>query len=144
MTVELHVESGGERIEARRFVRFVALGGCAAAVNWLSRFPLGLVLPFSMAVVAAYLVGMAVAFVLFSRYVFPSSPRPLAEQAKFFVAVNVAGVAQVWLVSIALARHLFPMIGFVGPFAEPVAHGLAIGVPTISSYFGHRFLTFRS
>jgi putative flippase GtrA len=144
MTAELQIDSGGKRIEARRFLRFVALGGCAAAVNWLSRFPLGVVLPFSMAVVAAYLVGMAVAFVLFSRFVFPSSPRPLAEQVKFFVAVNIAGVAQVWLVSIALAHHLFPMIGFVGPLAEPVAHGIAIGVPTISSYFGHRFLTFRS
>ena len=28
------------RQEARQFARFLALGGCAALVNWLSRFPL--------------------------------------------------------------------------------------------------------
>jgi putative flippase GtrA len=143
MTAETQAKSADAGAETKRFILFVALGGCAAAVNWLSRFPLGAVLPFSAAVVAAYVVGMAVAFTLFSRYVFPASPRPLAEQVKLFVLVNLAGVVQVWLVSMGLAHHLFPSVGIVGPLAEPVAHGIAIGVPTISSYFGHRFLTFR-
>lgn len=144
MTVDTQGKTADAGAETRRFILFVALGGCAAAINWLSRFPLGTVLPFSAAVIAAYMVGMAVAFTLFSRYVFPASPRPFAEQVKFFVLVNLAGVLQVWLVSLGLAYHVFPWIGFSGALAEPVAHGIAIGVPTISSYFGHRFLTFRS
>jgi putative flippase GtrA len=86
---------------------------------------------------------MAIAFTLFNRYVFPASPRPLAEQIKFFVLVNIAGIVQVWVVSMALVYHVFPTIGFIGPLAEPVAHGIAIVVPTISSYFGHKFLTFK-
>jgi hypothetical protein len=47
------------------------------------------------------MVGMVIAFTLFNRYAFPASPRPLAEQIKFFVLVN-AGVIQVWVVSMAL------------------------------------------
>ena len=93
---------------------------------------------FSAAVVVAYMVGMVIAFTLFNRYVFPASPRPLAEQIKFFVLVTIAGIIQVWIVSMALVYHAFPAIGFVGAFAESVAHGLAIGVPTVSSYFGHK------
>jgi len=100
-------------------------------------------MPFSAAVVVAYIVGMAIAFALFARFVFPASPRPIADQVKFFVIVNVAGIAQVWVVSMALVYWAFPTIGFIGPFAQPLGHAIAIGVPTFSSYLGHKFLTFR-
>lgn len=128
--------------QARQFIRFLALGGCAAAINWLSRFPLEQVAPFPVAVGIAYMIGMAAAFTLFRRFVFPSSPQPLERQVKFFVLVNIVGIAQVWAVSMILVYKAFPTIGFVGPLTESVGHGIAIGVPTITSYFGHRFLTF--
>jgi putative flippase GtrA len=130
--------------ERRRFGLFVVLGGCAAAANWLSRFPLQRFMPFSAAVVIAYLVGMAIAFFLFARFVFPSSQRRLADQVKFFVLVNIVGIAQVWVVSISLVDWIFPGIGLSASLAEPIAHGVAIGVPTISSYFGHKMLTFKT
>ena len=41
-----------------QIVRFLLLGGLAAAINWLVRFPMSLVLPFPAAVFLAYLVGM--------------------------------------------------------------------------------------
>jgi len=131
------------RSEARRFARFLALGGCAALANWLSRFPLEKIMPFPAAVAVAYMIGMVIAFTLFRRFVFPASPLPLERQVKFFVLVNIAGIAQVLGVSVALVYYLFPALGFAGPFAEAMGHAIAIGVPTISSYFGHKFLTFR-
>ncbi|MBG0792658.1 GtrA family protein [Methylocystis sp. H62] len=131
------------RAEALQFVRFLALGGCAAAVNWLSRFPLERLMGFSAAVAMAYMIGMAVAFALFRRFVFPASDQPLERQVKFFILVNLAGIAQVWAVSMALVYYAFPAVGFISPLAEPLGHGIAIGVPTISSYFGHRLLTFQ-
>jgi putative flippase GtrA len=130
------------RTESRRIALFLALGGLAAAANWLSRFPLELFMPFWAAVGFAYLVGMAFAFALFSRYVFPASSRPLADQIKMFVLVNIAGIAQVWAVSIGLVYWALPAIGFT-PLAQSLAHAVAIGVPTITSYFAHKFLTFR-
>ncbi len=89
------------------------------------------------------MIGMVVAFTLFRLYVFPASPQPLERQVKFFVLVNLAGIAQVWAVSMALVYQVFPALGFVSALAEPIGHGIAIGVPTISSYFGHRYLTFK-
>jgi energy-coupling factor transport system substrate-specific component len=143
LTLESGLKSFDHKAEARRFALFVTLGACAAAANWLARFPLEHFMSFSAAVIVAYMVGMVIAFALFSRYVFPASPQPLHEQIKFFVLVNVAGVLQVWAVSMTLLYYVFPFMAFTGALAEPVAHGLAIGVPTVSSYFGHKYLTFR-
>lgn len=131
------------KAEARKFARFLALGGCAALVNWLSRFVLERVMVFPAAVAVAYVIGMAIAFLLYRRFVFPDSPQSLRRQVKLFILINVIAIAQVWAASMALVYYAFPSIGFVGPLAEPLGHGVAIGVPTISSYFGHRFLTFR-
>jgi len=132
------------KAEARRFTLFVVLGGCAALVNWVSRFPLERIVSFPVAVATAYMIGMVVAFTLFSRFVFPVSPQPLAQQIKFFILVNLAGIVQVFAVSMTLVYYVFPAIGFVGVLTEPIGHGFAIGVPTISSYFGHRLLTFKT
>jgi putative flippase GtrA len=67
----------------------------------------------------------------------------LRRQVKLFILINIFAIAQVWAAAMTLVYYAFPSIGVVGPLAEPLGHGLAIGVPTISSYFGHRFLTFR-
>lgn len=134
----------GRGAEARRFTKFVALGAIAALANWTSRFPLERFMSFSAAVVVAYMVGMAVAFTLFSRHVFPASSQSRAQQIKFFVLVNLAGIMQVWAVSMLLRYNLFPALGLPESIAEPLAHGIAIGVPTVSSYFGHKYLTFRA
>lgn len=120
------------RGELWRLARFLALGGLAAAVNWLSRFAWEPLLGFSLAVIAAYATGMVVAFLLFRAFVFPASPTPMSRQVRFFVLVNLAGVAQVWLVANGLATLVHPAL----------AHAVAIVVPTITSWFGHRALTF--
>ena len=44
--------------EAHRALRYLACGGFAAAVNWGSRFGWSLLLPFRLAVIAAYATGM--------------------------------------------------------------------------------------
>lgn len=131
-------------LSTNRFTRFLICGAIAAAVNWTSARVLEKMMPFSVAVVVAYVIGMVVAFTLFRRYVFPLSPTPIARQILFFVLVNIAGLAQVWLVSMLLVTYALPALGHDGALWRSFAHGFAIGVPTLSSYIGHRFLTFRS
>jgi putative flippase GtrA len=87
---------------------------------------------------------MVIAFALFARFVFPASSRSLADQVKMFVLVNIAGLAQVWAVSVALVYWAFPAFGFDGPVAQSIGHAAAIGVPTITSYFAHKYLTFKA
>jgi putative flippase GtrA len=76
-----------------RFVRFLACGGFAAAVNWASRFAWNTIMPFSLAVLAAYATGMVVAFVLFREFVFDRGSTGTSEQVRNFVMVNIVGMA---------------------------------------------------
>jgi len=128
--------------EARRALRYLACGGFAAAVNWGSRFGWSLVLPFQLAVIAAYATGMLVAFVLFRRFVFEAAGSGVAAQARNFVIVNLLGVAQTWVLAVLLVDRVLPAIGWTFQ-PEACAHAAAIAAPVVTSWFGHRHFTFR-
>jgi putative flippase GtrA len=98
--------------ESRRFFRFVAASGVAAAVNVLSRVALSEYLDYRWAVALAYLCGMATAFTLNKLLVFAKSGKALHREMLWFCLVNVVAAAQVWFVSIGLAEYLFPAVRF--------------------------------
>lgn len=125
-----------------RFLRFLACGGVAAGANWASRFGWSLLLPFGAAVIAAYATGMLVAFLLFKAYVFDDSDGPLTAQVRGFVLVNLLGMAATWGLANLLVYWLLPAVGLAWQL-EAIGHGLAIAAPALTSWFGHRFLTFR-
>jgi putative flippase GtrA len=122
--------------------RFLLLGGLAAAINWLVRFPLSMFLPFSWAILVAYAIGMSAGFTLYRAYVFPGSDRAIAPQIAIFLAVNLMGAVIVWSVAIGLVEQVFPAVGYsFMPLAT--GHGIAIGVGAAANFLGHKFLTFR-
>ena len=126
-----------------QIVRFLLLGGLAAAINWLVRFPLSLVMPFPAAVFVAYLIGMSAGFTLYRAYVFPNSRQPMALQVTLFLIVNAVGAVVVMAVSLALLDHALLAIGW-RVLPEAVAHGTAIGVGAVANFFGHKYLSFRA
>ncbi|QDM17985.1 GtrA family protein [Tardiphaga sp. vice278] len=125
----------------REFVVFLLVGGFAAGVNVLSRIIFNLSFSYDVSVVLAYPVGMTVAYVLNRIYVFETSGRGVAGEYVRFGLVNVVALIQVWLVSVGLAHHLFPAIGFTW-FADTIAHGIGVAVPIFTSYFGHKHFSF--
>lgn len=127
---------------AATFARFVLAGGVAAAANVGSRMLFSLLLPFEAAVIAAYGVGMAVAFVLMRGWAFDAAAGPWRRQLAWFVGVNLFALAQTALISSLLARWLLPALG-VERHRELLAHVIGVAVPVISSYFGHRHASFR-
>ncbi|PZP33430.1 MAG: hypothetical protein DI603_08670 [Roseateles depolymerans] len=127
----------------RQVVLYLASGATAAAANFLSRFAFSRWMPFEAAVVLAYLVGMLVGFTLMRRFAFAGGSAPVRRQLVGYCLVNAAGVLQAVVVSSLALRWLFPRL-FSDPLAmEPLAHLIGIAVPTVSSYFGHRNITFR-
>lgn len=128
--------------ETRRFGLFVIAGGVAAAANYGSRFLFSVAFSYPVAIVLAYLVGMAVAFALMRQYVFDGRGKAMGPQVARFVGVNVLAVLQTLVVSLALARWALPAIG-VGEHAEAIAHAVGVAVPVVTSYLGHRYATFR-
>ena len=98
-------------------------------------------MPYEVAIVVAYLCGMTVAYLLNKRFVFDASGRSMTSEYVRFALVNLLAVAQVWVVSVGLARLVFPAIGFMG-HAETVAHVIGVIVPVFTSYLGHRHFSF--
>ena len=127
--------------EQRRFALFVAAGGTAAVVNVLSRIALNWVMSYEAAIVAAYLCGMTTAYLLNRYFVFAASGRAVATEYMRFALVNLAAVVQVWIVSVGLARFVFPAVGFTW-HAETVAHVIGVVVPVFTSYLGHKHFSF--
>lgn len=124
-----------------QFVGFLAVGTSAAAVNWLARLVLNIWMPFSWAVAIAYGVGMLVAFLLNSFFVFPRSVRPRSAQARDFVLTNLAFAPLVWAVAIQANAGL-QLLG-MHKNSEEVAHALALTVPTLATFLIYKFVAFR-
>lgn len=125
-----------------QFVRFVFAGGIAAAANYGSRFLFSAWMPYPAAITCAYLVGMAVAFVLMRRYVFAAGGQPVLPQVWKFAIVNMLALLQTLVVSMLLARWVLPSLG-VEQHVEAIAHLVGVIVPVFTSFIGHRQATFR-
>jgi energy-coupling factor transport system substrate-specific component len=126
---------------ARPEARFLIAGSLASLVNWLARFPLELVMPFAAAVLAAMVVGMVCGFLLYDRWVFPGTTRPLPSKVRDFVVVNVASQAVMFVVSVG-ARELLLLADWGPTMAGAAAHFFGIACGALLSYFGHRSITF--
>jgi putative flippase GtrA len=127
--------------EIRIFGTFIITGGISAVVNIISRIALNQIMPFEIAVVVAYLIGMATAFILFKFLVFGSKNRPVIHEGMRFTLVNALSLLQVWTASVLLARVVFPMLSFTW-HAETVAHVTGLLSITITSYALHKRYTF--
>ena len=123
-----------------QFLKFLLAGGVAALANYGSRFAFQTAFSFSTSVLCAYLVGMLVAYTLTRLYVFDTSAT-LRRSGTMFALVNVAAVAQTWLVSVGLASYVLPWLG-VTRFVYEIAHAVGVAVPVLTSFFGHKYLSF--
>lgn len=125
-----------------QFLLFLFVGATAASLNWTVRLALSIWMSFPVAVLLAYIVGMATAFELNRRFVFPVSPRPVLKQARVFISVNLAFLPIVWGVSILL-KNLLDEIGIM-EFSEGIAHGLALTIPVLITFLIYKFIAFGS
>ncbi len=125
------------------FIRFILSGGIAAGVNLVARAGLSTIIDYSAAIIIAYVVGMTIAYCLMKLFVFEVSGRRARTEYLRFGLVNFVAMAQVWLVSIGLARWLFPFTGFYY-HPEAVAHLIGVLSPVATSYFLHKYFTFSS
>ena len=127
----------------RQFLHFLVAGGLAACVNFFSRIWLNIWMPYSVAIIAAYVLGMVTAFILNRLLVFRDAGNALRHQLLWFTVVNLAAVLQTLIVSLLLARVAFPWLGFHW-HDETMAHAFGVVVPVLTSFIGHKKLTFRS
>ena len=125
----------------RQFLTFLAISGFAAAVNFCVRFPIDYFTSFEAAVVFAYMLAMTTAFLLNRRFTFNATAHSWRQQYWRFFIVNMIALAQVFLVTVGLARIAFPAMGFHW-HEEAVAHAIGLASPVLTSYLGHKHFSF--
>ena len=125
---------------SKQFAVFLLVGGFAALVNFTSRIGFSLFLPYPVAIVVAYLVGMITAYVLNRWIVFASTAAAWGEPARF-VLVNVLAVLQTFAISLLLNYIVLPWLD-VAAYREEIAHAVGVCVPVFTSYLGHKYWTF--
>lgn len=124
-----------------QFLGFLAVGGVAALLHWLSRIVLSNWFSFSWAVVLAYAVGMVIAFTLNSLFVFPGSKKPKIKQARDFIVTNLCFFPAVWTIAIVIndALQSFGILRY----SEAIAHGIAVGLPMFATFLIYKFIAFK-
>jgi len=128
--------------EVRRFTSFAVAGGIAALINLVSRSILSVVTTFEIAVAIAYLCGMTTAFFLTRQFVFGASGRSWRGEFGRFTVVNIASFIQVWILSVGLARFIFPLAGLAW-YPEEIAHFIGVASPIATSYYAHKHFSFK-
>lgn len=137
----MSAETWPRRLLAHQFLRFLIVGGLAAAVNIGSRFAFSTAMSYGWAVLAAYLCGMVTAWALSRAFVFERSGAGWRRELLRFGLVNLVAAAQVWLIALALKDFVFPALGFAW-HPEAVAHVIGVAVPVFTSYLGHKHFSF--
>lgn len=122
------------------FARFLGVGGIAALANLCARYIFDFVMPFELAVVLAYLVGMVIGFALFQKMLFGGGGIETRRVVRF-VWVNIFGATLAWAVSSIMARQILPALGWSWRPYE-VAHLCGVAAPAITSFFLHKHYTF--
>ena len=126
----------------KQFIRFLLAGGVAALANWGSRIWLNEFMSFRSAVVVAYAIGIATAFVLNKQFVFTQSGRQISGEIRYFVFFNLLAFPVVLGISVFLTEYFMPRYDFQWHPRE-LAHGIAIALPVVVNFYLHKFVTFR-
>lgn len=127
----------------RQFLKFLLSGGLAAFLNWSSRMLFSMWLPYETAIVLAFFVGLTSGFIIMRRFVFRGQQKSTSRrQALNYFIVNMLALAQTFGISVALVRWGFPSLGILQN-TEALAHLIGVLTPVVTSYFGHKYFTFR-
>ena len=125
-----------------RFLRFLVSGALAALVNFGSRIVFSLWLPYPTAIVLAWLAGLTSGFLLMRTLAFSDATNQTWSQVVWFIGINLLALLQTLVISLVTARWILPAAG-VSTHAETIAHAIGVLVPVVTSYFGHKHLSFR-
>lgn len=129
-------------IFSNQFLLFLFAGSIAALGNFLSRIYFNNFFTYSISIFLAYCVGMLIAFILMKIFVFKPSNNSNFKSSLYFIFINLLAVLQTWAVSLFFANSLLPSLN-LQQHIEEIAHAVGITIPLLTSYYGHKLLTFK-
>ena len=125
-----------------QFYKFIITGGIAATINITSRIFLSKFISFGLSVFISYLIGLTAAFILARKFVFENSKNSLIRAMLGFLTVNLFAILQTWVLSVISRNYLLVFIP-MGANRDLISHIIGVSIPAISSYYGHKHISFR-
>jgi len=122
-------------------LKYASVGLLAALINVVARLLFNQMMSYELAVALAFPIALTVAFALNRRYVFDGHGGDAKGQYVKFAIVNLLALSQVWLISVGLARLVFPSLAFTW-HADTIAHIIGVGSPVLTSYFAYKYFVF--
>jgi putative flippase GtrA len=100
--------------------------------------------PFEIAILAGIVSGMTISFVLSKWFTFGSRSweRTPGEVGRFLLVYSV-GCAVYWSVAM-ITKTIVSIYGFAPTIENAISVFLGAGTMMFTSYFGHRFFTYRT
>ena len=131
-------------VDIREFARFVVVGVLATLGNIATVLIARFFMTFEFSLVAGIVVGLSISFLLSKLFAFESrSWAVVSGEAARFLVVYSASVVLYWGAAVAFAR-LAVAQGALREMAEMGGVLIGAGMMTLTSYFGHRFFTYRT
>jgi len=132
------------KIDFRELFRFVISGGIAAVANVSTVAIVRTYVSFEPALIVGIVIGIILSFVLTKFFAFRSRQVSLAGGELYrFVIVYGFGLAVYWLSAIWV-HTLLVSVGAALETAEVFGILFGAGLMAMTSYFGHRFFTYRT
>ena len=131
-----------KREENSQFILFIITGGTSAVINILSRIILSEFFSFEFAILISYGIGMITAFSLAKRFVFLNSKKSTKKSFPAFALVNLISVIQTFFLSIFIKNWLIIFLDNLS-FVELIAHTCGLGILVFTSFYGHKYITFK-
>ena len=127
----------------KEFILFLIAGGAAALLNFTSRIFLNYYFEYTVSIVIAYCIGMLTAFFLMKLLVFKVKGNSYYRSGFFFIIINLIAALQTLAISVFLAFYVLPLLNIMHGRLE-LAHAIGVLIPVITSYYGHKFFTFKT
>jgi putative flippase GtrA len=131
-------------VDTWEFMRFIGTGVTATVGNLATVWVVGQRGSFGLALIAGSTTGFALSFVLSKLIAFKARSWDRAwVEALRFTLVHVAGAAVYWIVGFAVGRYILSGL-LERQLAEVGGAFVGASFMTLTSYFGHRFFTYRT
>ena len=128
------------RLFARQEVRFLAIGATNTVVGFVAYGLLTLFVfheirfGYLLSLVCSYAIGIAIAFVLYRRFVFVVTGNVLRDFVRFVMVYVVVIITNLLLLPVLVEGAGLPPL---------VAQAVILVVSTLMSFFGHKGFSFR-
>ena len=126
-----------------QFIIFSLTGAVAAGINFYSRIIISQWYSYSYSIIFSYFIGMFSFYILARMFVFRDSKQKTSRSVFFFIIINLVAIIQIWLVSNFLLLYFFPWTN-MGFYVEEISHAIGLVFPIITSFYGHKFLSFKN